>query len=332
MKKNFYILALLTITAPLGAQGGSFDSLSASPVKAAPPPEASAAKVDYAGAPELAYENLIAAPVWKSPGPAAEGADLRAGFRPAGQQGNKRNVCNVFAALGLAEYLVGKKEGVKPDFSEEFLYYNAKMNFIGKPELQPYRTETGLAGYVAVDALRGGVVPEKDWPYLAALPAHTPPAPLTDPDVGLPPEGIAGKTLGYRFSPVAVRRAEIKDFLAKEHKPVVMNLMLYMESIDHASGRIKDPSESQREKCFSSGDGCGGHVVLLTGYDPAAREFSFRNSWGPAWGDAGFGRISEKYLLENCESCNYLPRLGKMKAESRAMVVNSSYGWSAELK
>jgi len=73
-------------------------------------------------------------------------------------------------------------------------------------------------------------------------------------------------------------------------------------------------------------------VVLLTGYDPAAREYVLRNSWGSSWGDGGFGKISEKYLMENCESCHYLGKLASFDAGSRSMVVNSSYGWSAVLK
>ena len=129
-----------------------------------------------------------------------------------------------------------------------------------------------------------------------------------------------------------MRRSEIKYFLAKENKPVVINLMIYMANIDNASGRISDPSGAQRQNCFASGADCGGHVVLLSGYDPAAAEYIFRNSWGAAWGDGGFGRISENYLLENCESCHYLEQLKTLDPASRSMVVNSSYGWSAELK
>ena len=334
--KVFYILAALAAALPGGAaaKGTAFDALAASSFGMAAAPEVPApeAAVKPVGpAPELAYEKLISAPVWR-PGPSAlSGADLREGFSPAKFQGN-RNVCNVFAALGLAEYLVWLKEGVKRDFSEEFLYYNAKLNFTAKPELQPYKKEPGLAGYVAVDALRGGVAAEKEWPFQASLPAHSPPPGLSDPDVGLPPAGIAGKVLGYKFSPLAVRRAEIKDFIAQERRPVVMNLMIYMDNIDKTSGRIGDPSDAQRAACFSSGEKCGGHVVLLTGYDASAGEFIFRNSWGPSWGDAGYGRISEKYLQENCEACNYLGRLGSLGGDSRSMVVNSTYGWSAELK
>ncbi|MEI7527715.1 MAG: C1 family peptidase [Elusimicrobiota bacterium] len=341
--RNTLFITLLLAALPCagGAQEVTFDSLyrgtkliKVSPAYAIPAPSP-AKSVDGGRAranPEYDYEALISAPVWRAaPGAAPVRTDLREGFSPARHQGN-RNLCSVFSASALAEYLVWKKEGRKPDLSEEFLYYDAKLKFTDKPELQVYKKESGLAGYVAVDALRGGVVAEAEWPFLPRLPAHTPVPPLLDPDVGAPPAGIFGKALGYSFAPQAVRRSEIKDFLMKERRPVAVNMMFYMDNIG-AGGRLSDPTEAQREKCFTTDQGnCYGHVVLFTGYDPAAGELTFRNSWGAGWGDAGYGRMSEKYLLENCEGCHYLPRLASFDQGTRTMVVNSAYGWSAALK
>lgn len=335
--RSFPVLTFLFLAAlPCSVRADDFGLLyrntallKAVPAAVLPVPAPAALK--SSSGPEISYENLVSAPVWRASGSALVKTDIRNGFGAARHQG-RRNTCSVFAAAGLAEYLVWKKTGVKPDLSEEFLFYNAKFNFTGKPELQVYKTEGGLAGYVAVDALRGGVVKETDWPYLPQLPAHTPVPPVLDPDVALAPAGIYGKLLGYGFAPQAVRRSEIRDFLVKERRPVVLNLMLYMSNIDGRTGRISDPSPAQRQACFSSGKDCYGHVVLLTGYDPSSGEFVFRNSWGASWGDSGYGRISGKYLLENCESCHYINGLASFDAGSRAMVVNSSYGWSATLK
>ncbi|OGR37279.1 MAG: hypothetical protein A2X29_06380 [Elusimicrobia bacterium GWA2_64_40] len=339
--KNAFVLSALVVaaTAPgAAAQELSFDALykntglinmfpAAAP--GVPKVRETAEKNAAGAAQELAYEDLLVAPLWKAVPGAAAAVDLKEGFSPARYQGN-RNVCSVFATLGLAEYLLLRKEKVNVDLSEEFLYYNAKLKFTDSPGLQAYKKEQGLVGYVAVEALTGGVVAEKEWPFLAVLPQHVPVPPLTDPDMGVPPAGISGKTLQYSFAPQAVRRSEIKHFLAAERKPVVMNLMLYFGNIDNASGRVKDPSESQRARCFSAGDNCSGHVVLLTGYDPAAREYYFRNSWGANWGRAGFGTVSEKYVVENCESCHFLPQLGSLGW--RAVALNAAYGWSAELE
>ena len=32
----------------------------------------------------------------------------------------------------------------------------------------------------------------------------------------------------------------------------------------------------------------GGHAVLIVGYDDTTKMLTFRNSWGPGWGDAGY--------------------------------------------
>lgn len=344
-KKSFILLAAFMTAPGVGSAGQAvpFDELygktSPSKMLLAQPgvPVSRAARVSGdkgldKAAPELAYENLVDAPVWTAPAsPAADGTDLKAGFSPARHQGG-RNVCNAFASLALAEYLVWEKESVKPDFSEEFLYYNTKLNFTNGPALQGYKAEPGLPGYATVLALSGGVVAETEWPFLAALPPHKPAPPLTDPDVGTPPAGIAQKVLGYGFAAQAVRRSEIKYFLAKERRPVVMNLMLYTGNIDNATGRLQQPTAAQRQACFSAGSGCGGHVVLLTGYDPQAKEYLFRNSWGANWGNAGYGRVPEAYVEQDCEACHFLGTISGQNLGGRILMINAAYGWSAVIK
>jgi len=282
---------------------------------------------------EYAYENLLAARLWRSQGGAPGAADLRSSFLPPRSQG-KRNMCNVFAAGALAEFLVYAREQKARPFSEEFLFYNTKCNYTARPELQAYRTEGGLSGYAAVLGLQGGVVDAAAWPFAGNWTNPAPAAPVTDPEVGVPPGDLAAKVLDYKFLPQAVRRSEIKNFITAERRPVVMNLMLYAGAFSKANtaGRLTQPTPEQRKECAAAGSNCGGHVVLLVGYDPAAGDFIFRNSWGAGWGEGGYGRVSEKYVLEDCEACGYLPRLPQLGPAGRAMMVNSAYGWSAELK
>lgn len=345
VKSNFLFLAAFIAFPCLSpaAQPGSFEELygksslvktitAESGLSAVPAARFSAAKALSGAAPEQAYESLLKVPAWKVPAQAAAAAsDLSTGFGPARHQGS-RNLCNAFAAVSLAEYLVWKKENVKPDFSEEFIYYNTKLNFTDTPDLQAYKAETGLPGYAAVVALGGGVVLETEWPFLPTLPQHAVVPPLTDPDIGTPPAGVAQKVLGYKFAPKAVRRTEIKQFLAAEHRPVVINLMLYTGNMDGATGSLRQPTAAQRQTCFSSGNGCGGHVVLLTGYDPKTKEYLFRNSWGASWGNAGYGRVPEAYVEQDCEACHFIPGLAGQNTANRTMIVNAAYGWSATLK
>jgi|GEM_PF-1575426 len=45
-----------------------------------------------------------------------------------------------------------------------------------------------------------------------------------------------------------------------------------------------------------SGDNvAGGHAVLVVGYDDRTQRFKFKNSWGKAWGNRGFGYFSYQY-------------------------------------
>jgi C1A family cysteine protease len=282
-------------------------------------------------APEQQYESLLLAPLWKAAHPSSADVDLRSGFSAAKAQG-RRNMCNVFAATSLAEFLVNQQENSKSDFSEEFLFYDAKYNYTDRPELRVYKTGGGLGGYVAVLALQGGVVSERDWPFNPSWENPSPAPPVTDSDVGVPPADISNKILGYRFSPLAIRRSEIRDFIISERKPVAINLMVYFGNIDTATGRISQPTDAQRLACLSSGRDCGGHVVLLVGYDQARNEFIFRNSWGPKWGDGGYGRVAEKYVLQDCEVCNHMANMGRLDDDDRALVENGVYGWSAVLR
>ena len=114
---------------------------------------------------EIQFENLISAPVWRrAGGTVSSPVLLTQGFLPAKYQG-PRNTCNVFAATALAEYLMWQKTGALVPLSEEFLFFDAKYYFTDSPERRSYRNSQGLAGYIAVDALRGGIVRAADWPY-----------------------------------------------------------------------------------------------------------------------------------------------------------------------
>lgn len=329
------LAALLLLPAPAAA-GDILEGLRsarglAGLIPAVAVPVSAPKSAEKAASPELSYESLVLAPVWSGSG-AAAASDLSAGFLKARHQG-RRNLCAAFSASALGEYLVWKKTGEKNYLSPEFSYYNAKLSYTDRPELQVYKSENGLAGYVAVLALAGGAVPEAAWPFKSSLPPHAPVPPITDPDAGTPPSGVFGKVLPHAFAPQAVRRGDIRRFLAAEGRPVAVNMMIYMDNADAATGRIADPTPEQKRLCLETDKGnCYGHVVLFTGYDPASDEYLFRNSWGENWGRAGYGRLSARYLAENCESCHYLSRLASFKEGDRSMVVNSSYGWSAVLR
>jgi C1A family cysteine protease len=84
---------------------------------------------------------------------------------------------------------------------------------------------------------------------------------------------------------------QMKGCLADGY-PFVFGFSVY-ESFESAavarSGVV--PLPSPRESLL------GGHAVLAVGYDDASARFVLRNSWGGAWGQAGYGTIPYEYLL-----------------------------------
>jgi C1A family cysteine protease len=72
----------------------------------------------------------------------------------------------------------------------------------------------------------------------------------------------------------------VKDAL--KNGPLVTTLNVYADFMSYGSGVYK----------HVTGDYLGGHAVSLIGYDDAKRAWIIRNSWGPTWGENGFGYIS----------------------------------------
>jgi hypothetical protein len=48
-------------------------------------------------------------------------------------------------------------------------------------------------------------------------------------------------------------------------------------------------TQEMREECIKATQECGSHEVVITGYDLEKKVFFFKNSWGKAWGDDGYG-------------------------------------------
>jgi hypothetical protein len=128
-----------------------------------------------------------------------------------------------------------------------------------------------------------------------------------------------------------IPRERIADFLERERRPVVFNLSWYPGIEDAAGNVVRFPSAAEVASCAAGTGSCTGHAILLVGWDPASRVFLFRNSVGPDWGENGYGTLPERYVLEHCEACAYLPGLDGYGAEDRAFVESAVQGASAVL-
>ena len=62
-------------------------------------------------------------------------------------------------------------------------------------------------------------------------------------------------------------------------------------------------NEELRAECLKTPSACGGHTVVLTGYDMNKKVFFFKNSWGLGWGNKGYGTVTfdtvDKYVKDS---------------------------------
>ena len=78
-----------------------------------------------------------------------------------------------------------------------------------------------------------------------------------------------------------------------EGYPFVFGITVYQSMMsDQVAKTGIMPIPTTQEKVL------GGHAILGVGFDDMTQRFKFRNSWGPTWGDGGYGYIPYAYLTD----------------------------------
>lgn len=185
--------------------------------------------------------------------------------------------CTGNAIAGAVEFERMRQE--LPDFtpSRLFIYYNERVI---------EGTVDRDAGAEIRDGIRSvssqGACSETDWPYDVTKFADAPPqGDYTDAlgDLALQYERIDNTSLG-----------DLKTCLAGG-MPFVFGFTVY-ESFESdavtSSGVVPMPGADEQA--------IGGHAVMAVGYDDPSSRFVVRNSWGGAWGQAGYFTIPYAYL------------------------------------
>jgi len=218
--------------------------------------------------------------------------DFRADFTEVEDQ-DQLGSCTAFAAVGLLECHIKQRTGMIEDYSKLFVY-KATRNLLG------WKGDTGAYMRSAMKALvLLGAPSESHWPYDISQFDEEPSAFV----YALAQNHQALKY--YRLDPPGKAPNEVvqdmKQLLAKRH-PIMVGFNYYATSVNHETGEIAAPIDSEPIT--------GGHAVVCAGYDdekvirhPLNPEhhtkgaFIIRNSWGPRWGEKGYGYLPYKYFL-----------------------------------
>jgi len=200
--------------------------------------------------------------------------DLRAGCSPVEDQGSLGS-CTAQALVGALEFLEIKTGATFKDLSRLFVYYNERKD---EGNVQ---WDSGAMLRTGVKVLRKlGACQENKCPY--DVDGFT-----VRPSTMCYEEGLKHQVTAYqRLSALT----EMKSCLAMG-LPFVFGFSVYKSTMTAEVAKTGDillPDEEERL--------LGGHAVMAVGYDDAKQAIIFRNSWGAAWGQAGYGTLPYAYL------------------------------------
>lgn len=216
---------------------------------------------------------LIRRKLWREMLPSD--VDLRLGCSAVEDQGNLGS-CTANAIAGALEFL-DKVDGKVTEASRLFIYW------FERERIGQVLSDSGAYIRDGVKVCRSkGYCDEALWPYDVAQFKRRPnQAARLDAAKRI----IKGY---YRCATLADVKAALASGL-----PVVFGFSVYSSAMTDAvakTGDIPLPSTSDTQE--------GGHAVLAVGYDDATQRLRFRNSWGVAWGDKGYGTLPYGYITD----------------------------------
>lgn len=191
--------------------------------------------------------------------------------------------CTAHAGMSIVEYMQRKAFGRHIDGSRLFLYKTTR-NLMG------VTGDTGAYLRDTIKALRMiGVPPEANYPYRTSDYDKEPTA-FTYALASNYKAINYFRVDSYGFSQTDIL-ASCKDKLTRGY-PLMFGFTCF-ESLYSPQADAGDiPFPSTQEAVI------GGHAVAMIGFNNTKKAFRIRNSWGPSWGENGYGWLPYNYLLE----------------------------------
>jgi C1A family cysteine protease len=178
------------------------------------------------------------------------------------------------AALRFDEIMMGHEDVPGP--SRLFLYYNERVLANVAKRDAPVSLRDGYRTIA-----KTGVCPERMWPYDPRRFRRTP-----------TPNCYRAARRRTAIEYYRIRRAisHLRACLA-ERAPFVFAVAVHKSMMGRAVTRTGVvPAPTRHDPMV------GGHALLAVGYEHVQRRFIFRNSWGSAWGDGGYGYLPYAFI------------------------------------
>jgi C1A family cysteine protease len=186
-------------------------------------------------------------------------------------QGNEGS-CTGHAACYLKERMEKIDYGKFIALSPRFAYEESKR-ISGSKE--------GSTMKATAQALIDKGICENDyWPYIAG-------------SVESPKDGAYENAARFKCQAKYARitnEKELKGALV-QYGPILTGVIVYKNWYRQRNGYIPNPTWWEKWQ-----GALGGHAITICGYSDKTKEYLFINSWGPDWGDKGFGYITYAHM------------------------------------
>ncbi len=237
--------------------------------------------------------------------------DLRAKFRELAlgvKDQGRRPSCAIFAVVSALEFQNAELTGKPEKLSEEYLSWSTRMVTHAAAlasaqnttaEVSPDDKDDGYSlGQVMAALTSFGIVPQSAMPNTFGISLGAIPRPSED---------LVRAAQNYcrvivHPVPGPTPALQLGNFvqILNEGVPVVIGLR-FPHARTMRTGYISDQSAMENYR----------HAVTLVGYTSSTGQiedavFLFKNSYGLMWGEAGYGRVTYRYLNDNLLDAIYL--------------------------